>query len=412
MIIKRLIKGFSESIRYMKLIPISIVSILLLLPLWGCSAEHNDSLPATVSKLDNLIRIPADIQPIYDITIQKDIDIGNINIEKELMGGINDIAVDDSGRVYLADTQQKTIHVFSSDGQFLQNLGRRGSGPGEFGHIFDMKIQGNRLFAFDPTLYRINYYSLETMSFDRVEGLFFQDWSDIQNIDQASPVKFYDWGGDNNMLIGFRQIMGPNIYYYIVKNSNHRTNIISNPIIIQKQDRESELIVKFGNVEIPVTPPFARKSLIAVSKDRHIFSAWTDLFLIKEYDPEGVYLRAWYYPYNNQPLTQADLDSFAASMGLKSNIQRALDGNKLPSSWPALYNMKIDDQGRFWISTVIKDHSKTEWWVLEKDGTLLARFTWLRGQSIEEIKNNYLYTIETDLENGLQKVGRYRIKMH
>lgn len=63
------------------------------------------------------------------------------------MGGIRDIVVDDSGRVYLADTQRKTIHVFSPDGQFLQNLGRSGSGPDEFGHIFDMKIRGDKLFG-------------------------------------------------------------------------------------------------------------------------------------------------------------------------------------------------------------------------------------------------------------------------
>lgn len=394
-------------------IPIGIFSIFLFLSLWGCSGEHKDVIPTEISELENLTRIPADIEPIHDITLQKDKVIGDSEMNEGVLGRIGDIAVDDSGRIFIADLQQKTIHIFTPDGRLLKNLGRNGSGPSEFGHIFDMKIQGDRLFVFDPTLYRLNFYSLKSLTFDHVEGLFFQDWEDIQNIKEASPVKFYDWG-DHNMLIGFNQIMGSSIYYYIVKNSNHRTKIISKPILIQQNDNQSWVEVEYHNGTTgSIDLPFGRKSLIAVTEDRHILSAWSDRFLIKKYDPQGTYLRAWYYPYNNLRLTQSDIDSYATSMGgaFAADIQKAINENEPPATWPALNDIIIDDQNQFWVSTIVKDMTVYQWWVLKSTGELMTRFIWPRSKEIKEIKNGYLYTRETEEETGLQQIVRYRIEM-
>ncbi|SHE30283.1 6-bladed beta-propeller protein [Fodinibius roseus] len=399
-------------IHKLKKIQFRILPILFLLFLCACSAGEENTVPAEVSELENMTTIPADIQPTHDITIQKEKVFGDFERNTGAMGGIRDIAVDDSGRVFISDTQQKTIHMFSPDGQFIQNIGRSGSGPGEFRHIFPMKIQGDKLFAFDPTFYRLNFYSLESLTFDHVEELFFQDWSDIENIKKASPVKFYDWS-NNNLLIGFDQVRGDNIYYYVVNNSGHRTEIISGPILVQKDEKQMEIdIVYLNGMEGSYEFPFGRESLIAVSEDRHIFTAWTEHFLIKEYNPEGTYLRAWYYPYKNLPLTQNELDSYAASRGdFEPIIQEAYTKNELPATRPALKDIRIDDQNRLWVSTVVKDLSVTEWWILEMDGTLLGRFTWPKQKQIEAIKNSCLYTKETDRETGIQEVVRYRVKM-
>jgi len=269
-----------------------------------------------------------------------------------------------------------------------------------------MKIQGDKLFAFDPTIYRINFYSVTSLAFDHVEGLFFQDWSDFKNIKEANPMKFYEWG-DHNMLIGFDQIWGNKIYYYVVRNKNYRTHIISKPLLIQKDNKQTWLDVgKSGLRKIP----FGRKSLIAVNGNRHIFTAWTDLFLIKEYDPQGTYLRAWYYPYDKPPLTQAAIDSLANPRE-EADIQRALSEYEAPPSWPALKDMKIDDQGRLWVSTIVRDHSVYEWWILTRDGKLQARFRWPQNSQIEIIKNGCIYAVEMNQKTEVKRVIRYKINM-
>ena len=49
-----------------------------------------------------------------------------------LLGEVSSLALDQSGRVYVADFQIPRIVVFASDGRELATIGRKGQGPGEF----------------------------------------------------------------------------------------------------------------------------------------------------------------------------------------------------------------------------------------------------------------------------------------
>src|SRR3989475_12793760 len=42
------------------------------------------------------------------------------------------VAVDSSGNIYVADTNNDRIAVFDSSGKLLKSIGSKGSGPGEF----------------------------------------------------------------------------------------------------------------------------------------------------------------------------------------------------------------------------------------------------------------------------------------
>ena len=73
--------------------------------------------------------------------------------------------------------------------------------------------------------------------------------------------------------------------------------------------------------------------------------------------------------------------------------------------------MFVDDENRLWISTIVEDFDVYEWWVLEENGEMITRFEWPRDEPIEMIKNDYLYTKETEDETGVQQVVRYRVEM-
>jgi hypothetical protein len=45
--------------------------------------------------------------------------------------------------VYVVDTQNNRIQVFTSDGHYLKSIGKQGSGPGEFLLIHDLDIDDN-----------------------------------------------------------------------------------------------------------------------------------------------------------------------------------------------------------------------------------------------------------------------------
>ena len=63
-----------------------------------------------------------------------EVSIGELEGDEEyLFGNIWSIAVDDEQSVYVLDAQANHVRVFDSEGAYVETLGRRGEGPGEFG---------------------------------------------------------------------------------------------------------------------------------------------------------------------------------------------------------------------------------------------------------------------------------------
>lgn len=154
--------------------------------------------------------------------------------------------------------------------------------------------------------------------------------------------------------------------------------------------------------------------MVALSGNNNVYvSEESDHFLIKLYSSNGAYLRAFYYPHPNIPLTKKS----ASEGGITGTHFRHefllghMGSMDLPQNWPVLTGMNIDDQDRLWVSTTVKDMKVYQWWVLKPNGQLIARFNWPRSKPIQVIKNGYLYTHETEEESGLQQIVRYRIEM-
>jgi len=77
------------------------------------------------------------------------------------ISSITDLAVDAEGRYIVADGwQSKGVYIFSRDGKFIRELGRRGQGPGEYqtpvsvtlgsnGDVWVADYAGNRISVYD-----------------------------------------------------------------------------------------------------------------------------------------------------------------------------------------------------------------------------------------------------------------------
>lgn len=63
---------------------------------------------------------------------------GDTDNEDEFFGVINRIMADADGNIYLLDQQLSEVRIFTSDGEYLNTIGREGEGPGEFRRPADM----------------------------------------------------------------------------------------------------------------------------------------------------------------------------------------------------------------------------------------------------------------------------------
>ncbi len=97
-----------------------------------------------------------------DAALVPEVSIGELEGDEEyLFGNIWSIAVDDDRNVYVFDRQAHHVRVFDSEGAFVETLGRRGEGPGEFrsaeaigilpdGRLLVRDIGNKRVAVFGP----------------------------------------------------------------------------------------------------------------------------------------------------------------------------------------------------------------------------------------------------------------------
>jgi len=64
--------------------------------------------------------------------LEEDLSIGSEEDENYLFYRAGNIAVDKEGNIYVSDGGNHRIQKFDSDGNYLQTIGRKGQGPGEF----------------------------------------------------------------------------------------------------------------------------------------------------------------------------------------------------------------------------------------------------------------------------------------
>lgn len=386
--------------------------LLLIILAWGCSSPKKRKLPKKVQELKNLTVLPADIQPTNNINLKREISFNTT--DEVLIGRMGDIAVDSLGRVFIADVQKQVIDVFGSGGKLITQLGRAGDGPGEFSYLKSLQIHSGLLYATDANfgVRKVNIFTLDTLA-NYKTILLAKNRSKYQALAKAYPGIFKIYVRDNGTFLAEFISHGTNptqrwqnkeikgILYPL----DSTGKITSHKLIeFTEEIRTYHMGSLLGLLPIK---PFFGNAFTVLSNNNTIYWAGPEYFLIKEYSPEGVYRQAFYYPLKKIPLTQES----AVEAGVHDYYIRNMKFMDLPSTWPVLTDMEIDNQDRLWIATTVKNMRVYQWWVLTPKGKLLARFTWPRDKQIEVVKNGYMYALDTNEKTGVKQVVRYKMEM-
>jgi len=405
-----------------------IFLFFFLIILIGCQQKKDNTnqnrtfIPNQISNLKNLTVFSPEEQEFDTLELVRDqtySDTGEIFI-----GWIKNIVVDNGGRVYIADGERgrSAIYVYTPDGRYLTTIGNFGKGPGEFESIGNMKIRNNHLYIYGQWQRKISVFSLDNFTHSHDVLLKRDSVKNEKELADQIPAGDLFIRNDGSFLMSFKSKIRSNhdrkiLYYRLNKNGM----ILPFKILELKRYHyfTSQKSISEGGV-IAFDMPFSRSSLMAVADNGIIYTAWTENFLIRQYDNNGIYQRAFYYPYQNSPLVASDLQ-IRSGMKIGQERKKVLSKADLPDSWPALHAMLTDDQNRLWIATITKDKNNYQWWVLSENGKLLGRFrfsgkrSW-RGVASPNfdivVKNGYFYTSDTNQETGQEFVVRYRINMY
>lgn len=389
-----------------------LIAIPLLLIIASCSKTGEQSdVPKHILNMENVTLFnEEDIATADTARFESEQIFGDT--ETEPIASFGSVVTDHFGRIYIGDSQQRTIHVFMSDGRFLGRIGRDGEGPGEFRWVGQLNIHDQHLYAYDPNGRKINLFGIgnnpDTLpEFVSDIPIGSNNWENVSDPNFVNPV-FHSLVRNGDIILSsrtspllYRQYpdsIGTTMYYRWSRSGQNQPTAIF-------QTREAKHIVTEW---FTIPPPFENKEIMTISENGQIFSADTKEFLVRKHTPEGDYRSAFYYPSKKVALTR---DEAVRSVDQYEQLTEAAKSLELPDSWPVVRLMFTDDENRLWVSTMVEDFDIYEWWVLENNGELITKFEWPRDEPIEVVKNGYMYTRQTDEETGVQQIVRYRVEM-
>ncbi|MEX0773310.1 MAG: 6-bladed beta-propeller [Balneolales bacterium] len=390
----------------------------------GCTSEKEPDIPDHIQHLTNLTVHPMDAEPEFSIQIEQDQNFGET--EEVLIGSfIGNMAVDNSGRVYITDRSQG-IHVYDADGTYLQRVGRDGAGPGEFQSPSSIRFTDDNLIVMDLSQPKVSLFDLESYAHIKDISLSIDD--DAANVpawmestqEEGLTYQAIDYYGnsDGNVLVIFGHSGVGNL-----QNRNRRTWEISlldlsegrflKHDILSVEDVIDVLALEEGGAITSIL--FLPKTQIEITANHYIYSNSNDM-LFKFYDKDGDYSHAFYHPYSKVALTLNDAVDYMQNLlgdhdEIIDRVTSSILNSEIPQSWPVFNTFVVDDKNRLWIPTIIDDTEAYEWWVLDEDGELLASYTWPRDKVVKVVNDGMLYALETDEKTGLQQVVRYDIQI-
>jgi DNA-binding beta-propeller fold protein YncE len=165
------------------------------------------------------------------------------------------LALAPDGEVYISDTGNDRVQVFSDEGRFLRNFGIRGTGPSEFNQPLGLAVDASRVFVADSRNHRVQVflrdgrYATEYGRFGRGDG----------ELDHPSDVAVdSEWNA------------------YVADADNQRIAVF---------DRRGDFVRNFGGFG-PYAGLFMTPSGIRIHGDR-LFVADRDNHRIETYDLKG-----------------------------------------------------------------------------------------------------------------------------
>lgn len=88
------------------------------------------------------------------VLLTEEFTVGGAQASEEAFLAQPAAAGETGGQIYVADQQLSAVKVYDGSGNFIQQFGRRGKGPGEFGMLYDMHVGGEEIVTMDDQLMR------------------------------------------------------------------------------------------------------------------------------------------------------------------------------------------------------------------------------------------------------------------
>ncbi len=342
-------------------------------------------------------------EPVYGeilLDLEEDLSIGREDDDNYVFYQVRNIDVDDQGNIYVLEGGNCRLQKFDMTGQYLQTIGKKGQGPGEFespsrlfldkeNNIFISERRKRKIHMFNSkgefvksillsnttTSFSIapdeNIFGVATIRTDEESNRCIVKMDPkgkiIKNIAQFAAIRPVQRKGKESTIMTFSigHQYNPALYFSRSVNNKHLYAYSSEYSLFQVNlEGDLELIIKKEE------PPYP----ISQKEKNKIYERFSDL---EEKWPKGV---------------------------VKEAVQ-------WPSHRPYFNRIVTDDRGRIYVrrvKSIIDESEEVEFDIFSKEGYYLYKTNLPFTPTV--IKNGYFYEYYSSEETGEVKIKRYKVK--
>ena len=319
------------------------------------------------------------------LTLEENLRIGVMEGEDEYMFGfLRSVQVDEEENIYILDAEFIKVRVYDRKGRHLRSFGKEGEGPGEFAWPSRMYLRpaNQDLAILDSNNNRFCYYSLQGECLQEI-GLgrysaIFRAWPDS---------KGYVYGDTWDLREGL------SISQLVKFDPDFEESISTVAELKQK--------VTLGEFN-----PISYRILCLVRPDDTVVWANNLEYDIHILDPSGEHIKRITKDYKPVVIPQAEkkrIEEERAREGFRSKLV-------FPDTYPPMYYCVSDDKGKIYVRTYEWDgQGRLKWDVFDKEGRYILNFFHPEEDILFCIKNDQVYSMNQDNEQGIPHIRRYRM---
>lgn len=323
---------------------------------------------------------------------------------QDLFGEIQNLAVDNEQKVFVADTKHSVIFIYDRNGRYLKRFGKKGEGPGEIREYFggdQLHLVGDKVLFADRAMVHYfdtlgNYLKSVPFSPSLKPRIFIDEHTFIsapatndQRSKEPSRIMVYDMGtGKRKAIASFRP--------YNKATSTEQT-----------ESRQ----VTVGIVINDITPLM----MVHVAGDR-LYYGMSDTYRIDIVDLEGKIISRFSIPDREaNPVSDTYKKELKASLGdVPENFLNSIIGG-LPPHASFFSAIQVDKKGNIYLFESDPDSkSKKSIDIFNPRGEFIYRGSFASdiGESIQNILiGDDLALIVTEDEEGTVKLSRFSINL-
>lgn len=349
---------------------------------WAQKVEiTNENGVAVIHNPKSPVPLPGALSEVF---LREDLVIGNQREKEDYwFSFINSLDVDASGNIYTIDPKDVRIRVFDPQGKLLRAFGRKGQGPEEFSGPGSIQVTSNgKLLVFDVLNSRLS--------------LLTPDGKSIRNVPSGVPA----------LIVIKSDARG---FLYCLKTGvkeNKRTQEIL------RYDPSLNPVRTISSFERSWNPrvinPFPETYFADVTQNGDLVWGLTSAYRMDVVDPEGKVLRRILKDHDPIKITPADRQRYLAKYAsLHAPIRFEYE---FPDYYPPVSRIIIDDRDQIFAQTYEKDmQGGIRHDVFSADGRYLGRFTLPENERMAVVKNNKLYCMIMESDEGVPLVKRYTL---